>query len=58
MLEFNPMSGFAEAYRDLLYDLRGPTLANMARLSAWAIAALVIGVLVFRRLEPRLAEEL
>lgn len=58
ILSLNPMAGFVDAYRNLLYDQRGPTLANMAEITAWAIVALVIGVLVFRRLEPRLAEEL
>lgn len=58
ILEANPMSRFVEAYRDLLYDLQGPTLANLLWLCGWALAALVVGVAVFRRLSPRLAEEL
>lgn len=58
ILAVNPMSHFVNAYRDLLYDLRGPTLANVAVMGAWALGALVVGVVVFRRLEPRMAEEL
>lgn len=58
VLDANPMSGFVEAYRDLLYDLRGPTVTTMLELTAWAVVAVVMGLLVFRRLEPRLAEEL
>jgi ABC-2 type transport system permease protein len=58
LFALNPMAGFVEAYRDLLYNLRGPTLATMGEVTLWTIASLVIGILAFRRLEPRLAEEL
>jgi ABC-2 type transport system permease protein len=54
----NPMAAFVDAYRDLLYDQRGPTLGNMIEVTAWAIGFVIVGVLAFRRLEPRLAEEL
>ena len=54
----NPMAAFVDAYRDLLYHLRGPTLATMVELVLWTIAVVIVGVAVFRRLEPRLAEEL
>ena len=49
---------FVETYRDLLYDLRGPTLFNVVYLSGWAAAALWLGTFVFNRFEGRLAEEL
>ena len=49
---------FAEAYRDAFYDLRAPSLGEIGILAAWAIGSLIFGWLVFRRLEPRLAEEL
>jgi ABC-2 type transport system permease protein len=54
----NPMTRFAEVYRDLLYHLRGPTLGTMAYLVAVSALALVIGLVTFARLEGRLAEEL
>jgi ABC-2 type transport system permease protein len=54
----NPMTRFAEVYRDLLYSLRGPTLGTTAYLLGCAAASLVLGWLAFGRLEGRLAEEL
>jgi ABC-type polysaccharide/polyol phosphate export permease len=54
----NPMAQFADAYRDLLYSLRFPTLGNVLYLLACATVSLLIGVTAFRRLDGRLAEEL
>ena len=54
----NPMVRFVEAYRDCLYDLRFPPLADVLYLVAVAAVTLVAGGLLFRRLEPKLAEEL
>lgn len=56
--ELNPMVRFIEAYRDLMYDLRLPPVGDVLYMVASAAVALVIGVAVFRRFEPRLAEEL
>lgn len=56
--EVNPMVGFVEAYRDLLYDLRVPAVGDIAYLLAVSVAALGVGLVVFNRLEPKLAEEL
>jgi ABC-2 type transport system permease protein len=56
--DLNPMVKFAEAYRNLLYDLRWPSLSTVAVLAAVAAASLAIGLTVFNRFEPRLAEEL
>lgn len=58
IFSLNPMAAFVEAYRNLFYDQRGPTFACMVEITIWAVVAVVVGVLVFRRLEPRLAEEL
>ncbi|HET6665247.1 MAG TPA: ABC transporter permease, partial [Acidimicrobiales bacterium] len=58
LFELNPMAAFVDAYRDLLYHLRGPTLATVVEIVLWTVAALIAGLAVFRRLEPRLAEEL
>jgi ABC-type polysaccharide/polyol phosphate export permease len=54
----NPMVRFVEAYRDCLYDLRFPPLGDLGYLVGAAAVALAMGGLLFRRLEPKLAEEL
>lgn len=56
--ELNPMVRFVEAYRDLLYDLRFPGVGDIAYLLAVSALALAVGLVVFNRLEPNLAEEL
>lgn len=53
----NPLVRFVEAYRDVLYDLRFPPLFDVLYISAWAAAMLGLGMLVFHRLDRRLAEE-
>jgi ABC-2 type transport system permease protein len=58
IIEANPMTAFVDAYRALLYDLRAPTAAMWLEMVGWAALAVTVGYLVFRRLEPRLAEEL
>lgn len=58
LYELNPMVRFVEAYRDLLYDMRFPPLADILYLVIVSAAVFVIGMLVFVRLEPKLAEEL
>lgn len=58
LYELNPMTQFVKAYRNLLYDLRFPSLGTWAYLIAVSAATLVIGAAVFRRFEGRLAEEL
>jgi ABC-2 type transport system permease protein len=58
LYDLNPMVGFVEAYRDLLYHLRFPTLGSIGYLVLVSLATLAIGVAVFRRFEPKLAEEL
>ncbi len=55
---YNPMLRFVETYRDLLYDNRGPTLVNCIYLTLVSGVSLFSGVLVFRRFEARLPEEL
>lgn len=54
----NPMTRFVEAYRDVLYDLRLPPAEDLLYLVAVSSVVLVAGYAIFRRLEPRLAEEL
>jgi ABC-type polysaccharide/polyol phosphate export permease len=53
----NPLVRFIEAFRDLLYNLRAPNLVTMLYLVAWAGGTLFLGLKIFARLEPRLAEE-
>ena len=58
ILDVNPMSVFVDSYRDVLYDLRFPTIGQWLTMALVAFVSLAIGAAVFRRLEPRLAEEL
>ncbi len=58
LAKLNPMFHFIDAYRSLLYDLAWPSPTRWAAMVVAAVAALAIGALTFRRLEPRLAEEL
>ncbi len=58
LYDLNPMVQFVEAYRDCLYDLRFPSLGRCAYIVGAAVVALAGGLLAFRRLEPKLAEEL
>ncbi len=54
----NPMVHFVEVYRDLLYDVRAPAAGDLLYLLAVSAVTLLIGLMVFARLEPKLAEEL
>ena len=56
--ELNPMVDFVEAYRDCLYHLRLPPAGDVVQLVVAAALSLAVGLLVFRRFEPKLAEEL
>lgn len=58
LLELNPMSHFVDAYRATLYELTWPTLSQLGGLVLISVVTLAVGVAVFRRLEPGLAEEL
>lgn len=54
----NPMVKFVEAYRDCLYDLRMPPMSHLGYLAAVSVITFLVGMTVFNRLEPKLAEEL
>jgi ABC-2 type transport system permease protein len=54
----NPMEGFAEAFRLLMYDNRLPGWGLVLQCVCWAAGALVLGGWVFKRHEARLAEVL
>jgi ABC-type polysaccharide/polyol phosphate export permease len=54
----NPMLRFVDAYRDLLYSQRVPPVGTWVGCAVVSIASLLLGWIVFSRLEPRFAEEL
>jgi ABC-type polysaccharide/polyol phosphate export permease len=54
----NPMTRFVSAFRTLLYDNRMPSVQDWVGVLLSTAAALLLGVLVFRRFSSRLAEEL
>lgn len=54
----NPMTEFAIAFRNCFYDLRFPSAQTWAYLVGWTALALVVGAVLFRMREGRLAEEL
>ena len=58
LYKLNPMVRFVEAYRDCLYDLRFPALLDTVYLVGVSAGMLALGVFVFSKLEPKLAEEL
>jgi ABC-2 type transport system permease protein len=58
LIDLNPMSHFVTAYRDLLYSLRFPAFTTWAAMAVAAAVSLGVGMVVFRRFEPHLAEEL
>jgi lipopolysaccharide transport system permease protein len=53
----NPLVQFIDAYRDPLYNLRFPPFLTIVYLLVWSFGLLGIGVVVFRRLEGRVPEE-
>lgn len=54
----NPMERFSEAFRATIYDGRLPSLSTTGYLMLACAVTLLLGHVVFRRLEGRLAEEL
>ena len=58
LYRLNPMVRVVEAYRRVLYDGRLPDWSSLGFVVVSCLVVLVIGWAIFRRLEPRLAEEL
>lgn len=54
----NPMVGFVGIFRDLLYNLQFPDWWQVLYVTGWSVGILLVGMAVFRKFEPRLAEEL
>lgn len=54
----NPMVHFIGVFRNLLYDNRWPDGGSLLICAIWAVAALAVGLFVFRRNEKGLAEAL
>ena len=57
LYQLNPMVSWAKAYRNVLYDLRFPSLERWLAILSATFIVLYIGFKVFNRLEPRMAEE-
>ena len=53
----NPLVRFVEGFRDVLYDLRMPSLDDPSLPRRVGGGLLLVGMWAFRKLEPRLAEE-
>lgn len=58
LYKLNPMVRFVGAYHNCLYDLRLPGWQDLTYITVSAAVMLAVGVIVFVRLEPKLAEEL
>ncbi|WP_100814095.1 ABC transporter permease [Microbacterium lacus] len=56
LFRLNPMEGFVDIFRTMLYDNRAPEPISFLICAAWAAAALTIGLFVFQRRDARLAE--
>jgi lipopolysaccharide transport system permease protein len=53
----NPLVVLVECYRDAMYDLRFPPALSILYLIGWSIVLMAIGLVVFQKLDRRLAEE-
>lgn len=58
IFKLNPAYHFLEAFRAVLYDFRMPDLGTWLIMIAWAAVMMVVGMLVFRRNQGRIVEEL
>lgn len=52
----NPVQGFNEIFRNLLYDNRLPEISTMVIALGWTVIALVAGLWMYARKEKALAE--
>ncbi|WP_026373597.1 ABC transporter permease [Agrococcus lahaulensis] len=58
VFEYNPAQVLLSMYRNVLYDFAAPSMGDWLVVSLWAVAALVVGGLVFRRFSRNIVEEL
>jgi ABC-type polysaccharide/polyol phosphate export permease len=56
--ELNPMLHFTRAFRSVLYEEAWPSAVDLLWCVGSAVVVLAVGWRVFRRFEPRMAEEL
>lgn len=56
LYNLNPMTSFVAAFRDTLYNQTFPSLTVAIYCAGWAVASLLIGLLVFRKNQGKLAE--
>ncbi len=54
----NPMTGIVSAYRDILYYKQAPNLQPLLITLLVSVVALVLGYVIFHKLQKRFAEEL
>lgn len=58
ILKFNPMTYIIEGYRDIFYNQCRPDLKGLAILFGISIVVLIIGYMIFNKLQKKFAEEL
>ena len=58
VLVFNPMTAYISAYQEITYWGRVPTPAAFLVMLVWSAVSLSIGLTIFRRRAPYLAEDL
>lgn len=58
LFNLNPMTPIIAAFRSILYYKTMPDLSHMGMILAWSIGFIVIGYLVFQKLQRNFAEEL
>ncbi|HET9691419.1 MAG TPA: ABC transporter permease [Acidimicrobiales bacterium] len=58
LIKLNPMADAALCMQRVLYDGAAPSWLELGALALAALVAAAVGLAVFRRVEPRLAEEL
>ena len=56
LYSLNPVEGFVEIFRNLLYDNRVPDLGTVLVALAWAVSAFGVGAWMYSRKEKMLAE--
>ncbi|WP_298460439.1 ABC transporter permease [uncultured Cellulomonas sp.] len=54
----NPAAAFTGAFRTMIYDYAWPTAGQWVICLAWAVASVLVGLLVFRKFSARVVEEL